>query len=146
MIAENDDNDVLLLKRAFKKLAIEHKVYFVKDGEELIGWLNGIDSFGDRKFPLPTMLMIDLKMPKKSGLDVLGWLKNHPECSVIPTIVFTASAQNEDVKNVYRLAANTYFTKPNSFDELMRLLDLIFSYWFAAQVPDLSKGSKCVNS
>ena len=140
LVAEDDDNDILLFQRAIRKTGIPNEAYFVKDGEAAINWLSGRGEFADRiKYPLPNLLITDLKMPKKSGFELLAWMGEHEDRMVIPTLVFSSSAENCDIQRSYRLGANTFFTKPMEVDGMVRLFKLIFEYWFAAQVPELQK-------
>jgi CheY-like chemotaxis protein len=142
--AEDDSNDVILLKRAVKKLGVEHRFLFVGNGEEAIQYLRAEGMYADReKFPFPNMLIIDLKMPKKGGLDILQWLDNHDDCGVIPTIVLTSSAQPDDIKKSYQLSATAYFTKPTSLDEWSELFQAIFNYWKFAHVPEPPSEQAC---
>ncbi|MDB6029150.1 MAG: two-component system response regulator [Verrucomicrobiales bacterium] len=142
--AEDDSNDVLLLKRAVAKLGLTHRFFYVGNGEEAIHYLRAEGEFSDRvKFPFPNMLIVDLKMPKKGGLDVLQWLSTHDECGVIPTMVLTSSAQPDDIKRSYQLAACGYFTKPSNLAEWNQLFDVILAYWRVAHVPEPPPKSIC---
>src|SRR5687767_9310996 len=88
LVAEDDPNDVALLLRAFRKVGTTMPVHVCQDGSEAILYLKGEGQFGDRaKFPLPRILITDLKMPKCNGFELLQWLKDHPECCVIPSVV-----------------------------------------------------------
>ena len=144
LIAEDDENDIVLFRRAIEKTGIPHELHFVRDGEAAKNWLQGSAQFCDRtKHPFPNLLITDLKMPKMSGIDLLRWLCEHEHCSVIPTIVFSSSEQNADIKETFRLGANSYFTKPANVDSMSRLFKLIFEYWFASEVPEPPLGMKC---
>ena len=136
---EDDENDVLLLKRAFKKLQFEYPMYRVRDGEEGIAYLSGQGQFANRdEFPYPSVILMDLKMPKKSGFEVLKWLKDHTVCKVTPVINFSSSAQEDDVRRAYELGAGGYFLKPHDFTELLELLTLFRQYWCKAQKPPVA--------
>lgn len=78
------------------------------------------------------VIIVDLKMPRMDGFDVLRWLDNHPECSVIPTVVLFSSTQESDVSEAYRLGANAFFSKPTNFSELEQILGLVFEFWSRA--------------
>src|SRR5262245_7374180 len=102
LVVEDDPNDVLFLKRALKKNGVHNPVCTLPDGEEAIAYLCGVGKYTDRKaHPFPRVIILDLKMPRKSGLEVLEWLKEHPQYRVIPTIVLTSSKLNEDVVKAY---------------------------------------------
>lgn len=139
LIMEDDENDVLLLKRAFKKLNFEYPMYRVRDGEEGIDYLRGQGRFSNREeFPYPSVILMDLKMPKKSGFEVLKWIKEHPFCKMTPVIVFSSSAQDDDIKRAYELGAGSYFLKPHDFTELLELLTLFRHYWSKAKKPPIA--------
>jgi CheY-like chemotaxis protein len=143
LVAEDDANDVFLLKRAFTRLGGAN-VQIVANGEEAINYICGSGIYSDRgDFPFPDCLILDLRMPKKGGLEVLEWLHVNPECHVIPTIIYTSSQQPEDIKRAYQLGANTYFVKPNDFDILAKRLEIIFTYWEFAEKPPKPRGAEC---
>src|SRR5690242_930042 len=98
LVAEDSEDDVDLLKIAFRRLGIKNPVQVVKDGQEAIDYLSRTGEYADQqRFPFPGILFLDLKMPRKTGLEVLAWLSEHPECSQIPSMVFTSSSQESDV-------------------------------------------------
>jgi CheY-like chemotaxis protein len=106
---EDDPNDVVLIRRAFKKAGIE-PVHVCANGEDAVNYLQGVAPYNDRaQFPFPNLIITDLKMPKVNGLDFLRWLRAHPQCRVLPVVVFSASAQTSDIEQVYHLGANGYF-------------------------------------
>src|SRR4051794_7914425 len=114
LIAEDDEDEATLLSRAILKVNPESTFYIVRDGGEAIAFLKGEGKYCDRsQFPFPRVLITDLKMPKVDGFELLGWLHDHPECNVIPKIVFSASAIETDVIEAYKLGANVFFQKPN---------------------------------
>ncbi|MDB6054262.1 MAG: response regulator [Verrucomicrobiales bacterium] len=128
LMIEDDLNDVLLMKRAFAGNCISNSFVVCRDGEEAVEYLSNA-ARSIEGYHYPGLIIIDLKMPRKSGLEVLKWLKDHPECYVIPTIVFTSSSQRMDVKLAYGLGANSYIVKPATFDELKETVRTIFAYW-----------------
>lgn len=141
LVAEDDPNDVALLLRAFKKVGTTMPVHVCHDGTEAIAYLKGDGQYTDRaKFPLPRILITDLKMPKCNGFELLAWLQAHPDCAVIPSIVLSASADERDVKQAYALGANCYFCKPVSIDRLITILQLLKTFWSEALLPEV-KGS-----
>jgi CheY-like chemotaxis protein len=145
LVAEDDPNDVALLKMALARVNSGHAVFFVSDGCEAINYLRGDGPYADRsKYPFPNVLITDLKMPRCSGLDLLKWLHDHEECGVIPTIVLSNSTLADDIKKSYQLKANTFFKKPADFDGLMNLLRMILGYWFEAHVPEPPPQYKCL--
>jgi len=137
LIVEDDPNDVLFLKRALKKNGIENPVCTLPDGEEAIAYLCGKGKYADRMaHPFPRVIILDLKMPRKSGLEVLEWLKEHPQYRVIPTIVLTSSKLNEDVAQAYGLGANSYMVKPSNFDDLQAMMKTAHEYWSLCLKPE----------
>jgi CheY-like chemotaxis protein len=142
VIAEDSEDDIALLKNALAQIACEHTVRIVRDGGELIDYLKGEGKYGDReRYPFPGVLLLDLKMPRVSGFDVLRWLSNHPECSVMPTVVFSASALEQDIKLAYELGASAYFVKPMVFQNLKEILRAMFEFWGKCVKPPLPQ--KC---
>jgi len=136
LLVEDEENDATLLKMALKKNNIPNPVQWVRDGLEAIAYLNGEGEFADRsKFSFPEVLIVDLKMPRMGGLELLSWIREHPEFKVIPTIIMTSSRLDVDIEKAYTLGANTYMIKPSSFDELARMTKLAHDYWGASEKP-----------
>jgi CheY-like chemotaxis protein len=142
LVADDDPDDILLLKQAFQRNGIGLPVHACANGAEAIAYLQGEGEFADRdKFPFPRFLFTDLKMPRCSGFELLQWLANHPDCKVIPAIVLSGSAEEIDVKRAYQLGANAYFQKPSSFDDLVSLVKIAAEFWARSLVPMVP--SKC---
>ena len=139
LLAEDDANDALLIKRALTKTGISNPVQMVSDGEEAISYLAGNGKYTNREaYPFPGYLITDLKMPRKSGFELLEWIRNNPEHQVIPTVVLSSSRQAEDIKRAYRLGANSYLTKPADFTKLQELTRKLFEYWVMCEKPEIS--------
>jgi CheY-like chemotaxis protein len=143
LIAEDEDNDFLLMERAFAKNSEKVPVTRARDGVEVISYLTGADGFEDRRqFPLPGVLLLDLKMPRKGGFEVLEWIRNHPAFKPMIVIILSSSAQDKDVTNAYRLGANSYLTKPNDYAGLFELVNALVEYWLRwSQHPKVNGGS-----
>jgi CheY-like chemotaxis protein len=142
VIAEDDEDDIMLLENALQAIACEHTIRIVRDGRELLDYLKGEGKYEDRKrYPFPNVLILDIKMPRLSGLDVLRWLSRHPECSVMPTIVFSASDMEQDIRQAYQLGASAYFVKPMAFQNLKEVLRSMFEFWGKCAKPPLPQ--KC---
>ena len=138
LIAEDDENDVHLVQLSLRRAGLKNPLQFVKDGQEAIDYLCGNGLYADRvAFPFPGVIITDIKMPRKTGLEVLQWLSEHPECSVIPSIVLSASAEPDDVLKAYQMGVSTYFRKPSKIDELTEILKAISRYWDLAITPAL---------
>jgi DNA-binding response OmpR family regulator len=124
----------LLLRRALEKAGIRAHVKIVADGEELLLYLQGRDAYSNRSLcPLPSLIILDLKMPRRTGLEVLEWLNQNKSISVVPTIVLSASNLENDIRSAYNLGANTYFVKPSTFDELVETMKAVDAYWKKAK-------------
>ena len=136
LVAEDDPLDAELLKRAMKRAAITGPVHFVKDGDEAIEYLQGHGRFADRiLYPFPSVVLTDLKMPRRTGLELLDWLRKHPECRVLPAILMSGSWMPRDVDKAYHFGVNSYFRKPSTLDELTELMRLLKGYWSRTELP-----------
>jgi CheY-like chemotaxis protein len=136
LVAEDDPDDVLLLKQAVGKVGKNIILRTCADGAEAINYLQGAGEFADRaQHPVPRAVVTDLKMPRCDGFELLEWIKAHPQFAVIPTIVFTSSVHDADVKRAFQLGANAYFQKPSSFDELVSVVRLNYEFWSRARLP-----------
>jgi CheY-like chemotaxis protein len=130
LIADDDENDVLILTRALKKIGIGNPVRAVEDGVEAIAYLKGEGKYQDRTaFPLPGLIITDLKMPKVNGFEFLQWQKTQPTFSAIPSIVLSGSALRADITRAYELRANCYLQKPGTAAEFERMLQVLFDFW-----------------
>ena len=139
LLVEDDPNDVALIRRAFKKARILNPLNIVHDGEEAIAYLAGQGEYADRsKFPLPAVVLLDLKLPRRSGHEVLAWLRQQPGLRRLPVVVLTSSSDTPDVRQAYDLGANSYLVKPVSFDGLMEMVKTLGLYWLVFNhAPDL---------
>jgi len=136
LVAEDDANDRVLLTHALTRDSLPVRVAMVGDGEEAIDYLQGEGKFADRvRYPIPDLLMLDLKMPGLNGLDVLRWLRANDICASLPVIIFSGSGLEKDVQDAYRLGANTYFQKLGDPRALVSLLRLVVQYWLASMRP-----------
>jgi len=130
LVAEDDENDVFFLQRAFQQAKVENPLHVVRDGQETIDYLSGDGKFSDRNlYPLPYLVILDLKMPGKNGLDVLRWLHEQPELRCLPVLVLTSSAQQADIEKAYELGANAFVVKPASLEKRVELAKLIGGFW-----------------
>ena len=126
LVAEDNENDVLILRHVFSKLSTDVFLAFVNDGEEAIKYLRGENGFSDRaKHPFPDVLLLDLKMPRLDGFDVLAWLRNHPPLHRLRVIVFTSSGHDMDVEKAYDLGASSYFRKPAALNDMKSIVDCL---------------------
>jgi CheY-like chemotaxis protein len=143
LVVEDDLDAQFLLIRGFKKAGVLTPVHIVNNGLEAIAYMMGEGKFADRtEFSYPTFVITDLKMPGADGFAVLEFLKTNPEWAVIPTIVFSASADLDDIKKSYMLGASSYHVKPTSPDDLDHQLKVLHSYWITCEVPAIDKTGK----
>ena len=142
LIAEDSEDDALLLQHAFRSIGLQNPVQIVTDGEQVIHYLQGSGKFANRKkFPFPSVLFLDIKMPKLDGFAVLDWIRDHPDCHIVPTMVFSTSPHPADIRRAYQCGANAYLVKPASLPELEALLKRTFDFWAVCAKPPLSE--KC---
>jgi CheY-like chemotaxis protein len=141
LIAEDDENYALIVQRAVRDNGWTNPVRIVANGEEVISYLQGSGKYGDREaYPYPSVMFIDIKMPKATGFDVLRWVRKHPECSVLPTMIISTSDDPKDIKLAYELGANAYFVKPGSFADLKEMLKSAYEFWAWCAKPPVGKG------
>jgi CheY-like chemotaxis protein len=129
LMAEDDDNDVFLIKRAFHQAQFENPLQVVETGDQAIAYLKGDAHYNDReKYPIPALVLLDLKMPGKNGFEVLSWIRQHPEFNSTPVVVLTSSQESADINRAYALGANSYLVKPASFLSLVEMINRLKEY------------------
>jgi len=130
LLVEDDADDALLIQRAFRKAKIVNPIQAVVDGDESVAYLSGAAPYGDRRqFPLPVLILLDLKLPRRSGFEVLEWLRSQPGLKRTPVVVLTSSKETVDVNHAYELGANSYLLKPVTFEALQEMMRTISLYW-----------------
>ena len=130
LIVEDNEDDIFFMERIFKQMGARCDLRFVRDGVEAVEYLSGQGQFKDRvQNPLPTIILMDLKMPRMNGFEVLEWMQKQPEIKLIPTIVVTSSTMQEDVTRAYRSGANAVMNKPVDKDSLLQMLKSFHIYW-----------------
>lgn len=139
LLVEDDENDRLLIQRAFDRGRIANPVHAVSNGEDAVAYLAGTGQYVDRKqFPLPVMMLLDLKLPRKSGLEVLQWVREQSGLKRLPVVVLTSSRETTDINRAYDLGANSYLVKPVGFENLFELAKSLNLYWLMLnEDPDL---------
>src|SRR5438105_5333079 len=129
LLAEDLEDDILLIRRALKKGHINNPLQVVRDGDEAIAYLAGEGKYSSRdEYPLPDLMFLDLKMPRKDGYEVLKWIRAHPELSALRVIVLTSSEQLRDVNLAYQLGANSFLVKPLEFENFVETCNIIREY------------------
>ncbi|SRR6266404_6999807 len=126
LVADDDENDVLLLRRAFQKAGLSHTIIHVRDGEEAVNYLASV---GANANPAPSLVVLDLKMPRLDGFDVLEWLRNRPERLPMSVVVFSSSGLPKDKEKAEMLGAHDYLVKPDSFDSWILVARKLDEQW-----------------
>ena len=127
---EDDEPYVFLLRLTFERAGITNPLYAVSDGQMAIDYLAGAGAFADReRHPLPCLVLLDLKLPKVGGLEVLKWIREQPELKKLVVVVLSASAQLEDIERAYELGANSYIEKPCALERMQEIAHLLKGWW-----------------
>jgi CheY-like chemotaxis protein len=130
LYAEDEENDAFFLQRAFRTVGILHPLVIVNDGQEVINYCLGEGDYANTKEqPPPCLIILDLNMPKKSGINVLDWVRKESPIPTIPVIVLTSSLQDSDIDLAYGHGANAYLVKPHKPDELIAMSQSIKDFW-----------------
>src|SRR5213083_1355223 len=139
LLVEDDADEVFLIERAFRKAQLSRPLRVARDGQEAIDYLNHQGNFRDStRYPTPALMLLDLKMPRKNGFEVLEWLRQQPGLKPLIVVVLSSSSLISDINRAYDLGANSYLVKPGDFDTLMQLVKTLDAYWLTLnQNPDL---------
>jgi CheY-like chemotaxis protein len=130
LVAEDDPTDAYFFQRAFRRGGLPVALHFVRDGQEVIDYLNGTGPFADRAaHPLPQLVLLDLKMPRLNGFDVLERVRAQPGFKNLQMVIFSSSDEARDINRAYGLGANGYLVKPHSMDELTALVERFKKFW-----------------
>jgi len=145
LLVEDNPRDAELALRALKSRNLTDKVVWVKDGAAALEFIFGPDTNGNRKLRhRPKVILLDLKLPKVDGLEVLGQIKSNEESRTIPVVVLTSSREEQDIVRSYKMGVNSYIVKPVNFDNFSEAVAQLGLYWLllnqppaaAAQTPD----------
>jgi CheY-like chemotaxis protein len=138
LAVEDEESDALLLELAMKEAGVPNKLIVVRDGQELVDYLSRRPPFGDRRrFPDPGILLLDLKMPRMDGFQVLSWLSAHVEFAPIPVIIFSASMCQADIERGLQMGASDYLEKPSQFATLVEMCRKLKDRWLTNPAPAL---------
>lgn len=129
LLAEDDENDVFFLRRAFREAGITNPMAVTRNGQEAIDYLSGSAKLPNEKNPIPCLMILDLKMPVKTGMDVLEWLREQTDLSGLPVIILSSSAQPHDIDRAYRLGVNAFVSKPSSVEDRLAMAQAINNFW-----------------
>lgn len=135
LLVEDDSNDALFFKRALAKVSKSINLMILNDGEQAINYLTQFTGPNTTPNPdIPDLIILDLKLPRRSGLEILDWIRNQEGINRLPVLILTSSDQITDIKKAYSLTANSYLVKPIGFENLITLIETIESYWLDLNV------------
>jgi len=130
LLAEDDENDIFLMGRAFDRAGIPNPLFVLRNGQQVINYLSGAGDYAQREqFPLPGLVLLDLKMPWMDGFDVLKWVRAHPQFDALPIVVLTSSKLQTDIDKSRQYGVFDYRVKPHGFSDLVLLLDDVRKCW-----------------
>jgi len=142
LLVEDSQDDVHLVRQAFKNAHITNPVQVASDGEEAIAYLKGEGKFANRlKYPLPALVLLDLNIPKVAGLGVLRWIRQQPGLNVLRVVVLTASQDMHETKAAYAAGANSFLVKPADFHESVRLMIAVAGQWLPPKDSDAEEAA-----
>jgi CheY-like chemotaxis protein len=130
LLVEDDDNSVFLLRHALAKAGVSSSLQVLGTGEDAIAYLAGTERFSDwHKFPLPSIVLLDLKLPGISGFEVLKFIRQHPGLKPLRVAMLTSSDLDQDIKTAYELGANIFLTKPVQLEKLIEMMKMLHGHW-----------------
>jgi CheY-like chemotaxis protein len=130
LLVEDNPKDVFLIQRALRKAESITPMQVVSDGDAAVQYLSGDLPYNDRTlYPLPAVVLLDLKLPRRSGAEVLMWIRQQPELKRLPVVVLTSSREYADINRIYDLGANAYIVKPVDFDQLVNIIKTLNLHW-----------------
>lgn len=136
MLVDDSEDDRGLMRFAFKKAGVTNPICELQDGEEAIAYLSGEGRFADRdRYPLPCLIITDLKMPRVDGFALLEWLRTQPELARIPKIVLSASGHELDERRARQLGGCAYFVKPSQLADLVKVVIAMDDHWISVHCP-----------
>ena len=142
LLVEDDEDDVFFVQKAFSKAGVTNRLDVTRDGQQAIDYLSGTGEYSDRAaYPLPAVVILDLKLPRVWGMDVLKWIREQPGLRALPVIIFTGSDDALDAQDAFRLGANSYFQKPQDVENLYTLVPSLCEFWLKwNRVPPMAAG------
>jgi CheY-like chemotaxis protein len=144
LLVEDETTDATLVQRAFAKAKVMNPIVHLKNGDEALAYLAGVGKYSDRiKHQVPALILLDLKMPGMTGLQLLQWMRTNREVRRIPVVVLTTDEAPSTINAAYDLGANSYLVKPGDPEEVMRLVETVQRYWMELnQQPPLVMGAE----
>jgi CheY-like chemotaxis protein len=135
LVVEDSEDDLFLMKMACKRTGIPHALKFVTDGDAAIHYFSGAGQFSDRAaHPLPDLVFLDIKLPKRDGHQVLEWIRDQSTFKNLPVVMLTASARNADVNRAYELGVTSYLRKTANQAEFGQAVRVILKYWLELNI------------
>ena len=143
LLVEDDPNDALLVRMAFQRTRSGIPLIILPNGLEAVNYLKGEGVYADRaKYPMPDIILLDLRMPLMSGFEVLQWIRERPGLKRLPVIVLTSSVQEADARTAYEAGANSYLVKPTDFNELVDSIKNLGDFWLdGSKLPETNPNS-----
>ena len=130
LIVEDREDDIFVMRKAFEKASLTNPLHIVRDGEEAVSYLSGQGKYANRaEYPLPALILLDLKLPRMDGFEVLSWIRHQEGIKGLPVVVLTSSNHIPDVNRAYALGANSFFVKELDFQKGVDLSLLLRDYW-----------------
>lgn len=135
LLVEDNENDVVLVGRAFSKSQLLNPLAVVRNAEEAMAYFMGIGAYKDRaEYPLPSLVLLDLKMPGMSGIDFLKWLRQQPGYGSTRVVILTSSNLTKDVNAAYQAGANSFLVKPVDFERFIEITSALSGYWMRTDI------------
>ena len=130
LLVDDNSDHVVLVERALSRAGRDVELHVLGDGDEAVDYLAGQGAYADRgAYPLPAVMLLDLNLPRRTGFEVMAWLRHQPPVSRLPVVVFTGSSDPHDVNRAYDMGANGYLVKPDRFRALVAMLAGLIDYW-----------------
>jgi CheY-like chemotaxis protein len=130
LLVDDSPRDVELILRAIRQARLANRIELVTDGVAAMEYLSGLDIYADReKYPLPFLLLLDLRMPRLPGLDLLAWIRSRPDLKDLLVVILTSSTEDPDIARAYALGANAYLVKPGNLDQLVVIMKNLECHW-----------------
>ena len=148
MLAEDQEDEVMLLRRAFAKARFLNPLHVVSNGEEAIAYLKGEGKYANREeYPMPSLLLLDLKMPRKDGFEVLQWIRQQPSLNDLRVVVLTSSDQIRDINRAYQMGANSFLVKPVDFAHFVEVTQALKGYWiWMSKEPQIARSPRLIKT
>jgi CheY-like chemotaxis protein len=144
LLVEESEDNVFLVRHAMHKAGITERLEVATSGEQAIEYLGGTNGYSEwKQFPLPAIVLLDLKMPRMSGFDVLKWVRQHPGLKALRVAMLTSSDMPSEIKTAHDLGANIFITKPVELERLIQIMKTLNEHWLQqAQSPAVTRELK----